>query len=106
MNQFEHIFQSAELVFKNKDYTSATMLYFKAIFVALDYIIQAKIGRTPKDHTERFRLLEKEFKEYYEKLDLKFNVYRDTYSKTISKEVCEEIKNEAEYFIAEAKKRS
>jgi len=105
MNQFEQIFQSAEIVSQNRDYTSATILYFKSIFVALDHIILHKIGRTPKDHTERFRLTEKEFKEYYERLDLKFSIYRDTYSKTISEEICEEIKNEAKYFIEEAKKR-
>lgn len=93
-------------MYRNDDYTSATILYFKAIFVALDHIIQHRLGRTPKDHTERFNILQKEFKEYYSRLDLKFQVYRDTYSKRISKEVCEEIRDEAEYLIGEAEKRS
>ncbi|HLD89051.1 MAG TPA: hypothetical protein VI894_02490 [Candidatus Nanoarchaeia archaeon] len=106
MEQYEIFFNSAELVLNSKDYTSASTLYFKAIFTAIDSIIQKRIGRTPKDHGERFRMLEKEFKGYYLKLNSLFVTYRDTYSKIISKEVCEEIKNEAKFFISEAKKRS
>ncbi|GEM_PF-3267428 len=94
MSQFETIFHPAELVFQSKDYTSATMLYFKTMFVALDVIIQKRIGKTPKDHTERFRILEKEFPLFYSMLHSLFQVYRDTYSKEISKETCEEIRNE------------
>jgi len=33
------ILKSADLVYTNKDYTSATILYFKAIFSILDFII-------------------------------------------------------------------
>tara|TARA_Y100000310_G_scaffold315063_1_gene365196 strand:+ start:1327 stop:1647 length:321 start_codon:yes stop_codon:yes gene_type:complete len=106
MKPYNRVFSSAELVLKNQDYTSATILLFKTIFVALDHIIEKKVGRTPKDHTERFRILQKEFPEYYVKLDTSFSIYRDTYTKTISKEICEDVKNEAEFFIAEAEKNS
>ncbi|MDP7116397.1 MAG: hypothetical protein QF915_05030 [Candidatus Woesearchaeota archaeon] len=106
MKSYNRVFSSAELVFKNQDYTSATILFFKTIFVALDHMIQKRVGRTPKDHTERFRILQKEFPEYYTKLDVSFTIYRDTYTKTISKEVCEDVKNEAEFFIAKAEKSS
>ena len=35
----KQILKSADLVYENKDYTSATMLYFKAFFIVLDYIV-------------------------------------------------------------------
>ena len=83
---------SAELVYQSKDYTSATILYFKAFFCLLDYLLYKKLGRTPKDHTERFRLLELHYPSYYVILDKYFRVYRDTYSLTIEKEKCDEVR--------------
>ncbi len=94
---------SAELIFNNKDYTSATILYFKCFFVLLDYIIFKKLQITPKDHTERFRILELNFPEYYEILDKYFQIYRDTYSLTIEKEKCEEIRKHVSRIIKEQK---
>ncbi|OGY43604.1 MAG: hypothetical protein A2729_04240 [Candidatus Buchananbacteria bacterium RIFCSPHIGHO2_01_FULL_39_14] len=88
----KQFFQSAELVYASKDYTSATMLYFKALFVLLDLLIFNKRKSTPKDHTERFRILQRDFPEEYELLDRYFEVYRSTYSTTIDKETCEEIR--------------
>lgn len=79
------IFSSAELVFENKDYTSATILYFKTVFGVLDIILLEKEGKTPKDHTERFRMLEKKYPDLYEFLDKYFRIYRDTYSTAIEK---------------------
>ena len=84
---------SANLVYDNKDYTSATMLYFKTLFVTLDLVIFQKLKKTPKDHTERFRTLEKYFPEEYKLLDRYFSVYRSTYSTTIEKETCDEVKS-------------
>lgn len=83
---------SAELVYLNKDYTSATMLYFKSWFVALDLLIFKKLKITPKDHHERFRILQKDFPNHYEMLDRYFPVYRSTYSATIDKKTCDEIR--------------
>ena len=85
--------RSAELVYQNNDYTSATMLYFKTLFVTLDLIIFKKLEITPKDHTERFRILQKEFPKEYDLLDRYFSIYRSTYSTTINKEICEEIRD-------------
>ena len=84
--------KSAEVVYKRKDYTSATILYFKCLFVMLDSIIFKKLRKTPKDHTERFRMLETDFPELYEILDKYYQIYRDTYSLTIEKEKCEEVR--------------
>ena len=84
--------KSADQIFKLGDFTSATILYFKTWFAVHDFILLEKIGYAPKDHTERFRLLKKEFPEEYKLIDSEFNTYRSTYSRIIPKETCERIK--------------
>lgn len=86
------ILKSAEMVFSLQDYTSATVLYFKAWFVIQDYMLLIHIGHSPKDHTERFRLLETEFPEIYALLNNSFLIYRNSYSKIINKKICEQIR--------------
>ena len=104
LQQFiKKIKKSADLVYQSKDYTSATILYFKTFFVILDLIIFSKNKTTPKDHTERFRILEKDFPEYYTILDKYFSIYRDTYSLTIEKEKCDIIKYHVEQLITKQK---
>jgi len=90
---------SADKIFELNDFTSATILYFKTWFAIQDYILLKKIGYAPKDHTERFKLLKKEFPEEYVVIDMEFNTYRNTYSRIISKETCERIKNLVENAI-------
>ena len=97
------ILKSADLVYSNKDYTSATILYFKTLFLALDLIILKSSGKTPKDHAERFRMLQKNYYDLYESLDKYFKIYRDTYSISIDKETCGVIKNYAKRTIKEHK---
>ena len=84
--------KSADVVYKRRDYTSATILYFKCFFVMLDCIIFRKLRKTPKDHTERFRILETDFPGLYEILDKYYPLYRDTYSITIEKDSCDEVR--------------
>ncbi|MEK6826634.1 MAG: hypothetical protein AABX08_02590 [Nanoarchaeota archaeon] len=92
LNNIKIIFNSAELVYDSKDYTSATILYFKTLFVALDLIIFNKNKFTPKDHTERFRILQRDFPNYYSILDKYFPIYQTTYSTMIDKGTCKEIR--------------
>lgn len=95
MNSKEQILQfkkSADTLYMGKDYTSATILYFKTWFAIQDFILLEKIGQSPKDHGERFRLLEKNFPKAYTELDKEFSTYRDTYSKIIDKDTCERIR--------------
>lgn len=84
--------QSADTLFISKDYTSATILYFKTLFAVQDFVLLKATGESPKDHGSRFRLLEKNFPDLYKELDLEFSTYRDTYSKIIDKETCQRIK--------------
>jgi len=97
------ILKSADLVYSNKDYTSATILYFKALFSVLDFIILKIKGKTPKDHAERFRILQQDLPNLYGLLDKHFKVYRDTYSISIDKETCDTIKDYVKETIKEYK---
>jgi len=86
---FKH---SADTLYLNSDFTSATILYFKTLFAIQDFLLLEEIGESPKDHSERFRKLEKYFPDLFRELDLEFPTYRDTYSKIIDKEICDRIK--------------
>ncbi len=84
--------RSADTLFELKDFTSATILYFKTLFAIHDFVLEDKIGQSPKDHSERFRFLEIHFAQLYRELDKEFSTYRDTYSKIIDKDTCLRIK--------------
>jgi uncharacterized protein (UPF0332 family) len=85
--------KSAELINNSGDYTSATTLYFKCLFVLLDLIILKNKKITPKDHTDRFRILQRDFPVLYSTLDRIFPIYRDTYSLQVENDKCTEVKN-------------
>ena len=95
--------KSAELVYKTSDFTSATILYFKALFSILDLIILRGRGKIPKDHSERFRILELDYNELYIILDKLYPDYRDTYTVKINKEICHKIKENVERVVKEQK---
>ena len=80
-------------------YKLAVTAYFKAITQICDLIILRKKGYSPSSHTNRFRILEREFKEIYDSVDSIFKTYQDTYSMPISKESCNVIKNEIKKII-------
>lgn len=90
---------SAELIFANKDYTSAAILYFKAWFLVLDIILLPKEGRSPKDHAERFRMLERSFPVLYKELDAYYSTYRETYTTDIDEAACCEVRNYVQKLI-------
>ena len=94
---------SAKLVYDRNDYTSAAILYFKALFTILDLVILRNKGFIPKDHSERFRILEADYSEYYKFLDMHFLIYQESYRTSIKKEDCELIKDYVEKIIAEQK---
>jgi len=101
--QIKVLLNSSNLVYDSKDYTSATILFFKSLFVILDYLLLKKTGKSPKDHSERFRMLKKNIPRLYTFLDKYFPLYRQTYSITIEKEKCDKIKENVEKLIEEYK---
>ena len=74
-------------------YKNAAILFSKALFALCDLLIQDKLNKLPKNHSERFRILEEYFKEIYGIVDDVFDKYTDSYSKPILKETCDTIKN-------------
>ena len=74
-------------------YKNSVILFSKALFAICDILIQTKLNKLPKNHSERFRILEQYFKEVYEIIDEIFDKYTDSYSKPVLKETCEAIKN-------------
>ena len=95
MEQIDLIIQfkkSADHIYLLKDYTSATVIYFKTWFAIYDHIISNKLGIIPKDHSDRFRILQKDFPNEYILLDMEFNTCRSTYNKIINFETCNRIK--------------
>jgi len=99
LKNIKTLLKSADLVYNTGDYTSATILYFKAAFAILDLIILRATGNSPKDHSERFRILQKSFPDLYDFIDKYFKIYRDTYSITISRSVCDEFKKNVRQII-------
>ena len=74
-------------------YKNSAILFSKALFAACDIIIKDKLVKLPKNHTERFRILEQYFKDVYGIVDEIFDKYTDSYSKPILKDTCEAIKH-------------
>jgi len=83
---------SADTLYNSKDYTSATILYFKTLFAIQDFLLLEKAGESPKDHSARFKLLKQHFPELFRELDMEFSTYRDTYSKIIDRPTCNRVK--------------
>lgn len=103
LNNVRMFLKSAKAVYDLNDFTSATTLYFKAVFVVMDYISLESIGKTPKDHTERFRILEQNFPDLYRFLDSFFQIYTKTYSYTIDKKTCDVVRENVERIIKKYK---
>lgn len=63
-----------------KRYNAASADFFKAIVIICDYIIYTEIKRLPKNHADRFSLLEKYFPNIHSKVSSLFKIYIDSYN--------------------------
>ena len=86
-------FEGAEEQLEKERYKNAAILFSKSLFALCDFLIYSKLDKLPKNHHERFRILEEYFSEIYSIVDNIFSHYTDAYSKPILKETCELIKN-------------
>ena len=86
---------------QTSDNNSACVLYFKALFACIDYILLVKGLGVPKDHDERFRLLENNIPQLYMILDKLFPAYRRTYSTTADKQTCDMVKSYVKRIVKE-----
>lgn len=60
--------------------------YFKALFAVDDLALQEKLKHAPNDHNERFQMLKSHIPALYEITDRLFSTYRRTYTRELSKE--------------------
>lgn len=78
---FVEEYESALLLVKHSRNKSATILFSKSLFALVDYMLFLKYNKLPKNHAERFRILEKKEPEIYPLIDSVWSKYTDTYSK-------------------------
>jgi HEPN domain-containing protein len=88
-------FNFAEEGLKKGNYNSCVVLYFKSLVALIDLYILRETGNTPSSHTERFRIVQKNFKEIYNILDKDFPFYQESYIQKMSKELAGVIKEDA-----------
>lgn len=79
--------------YQKSRYKNTLILLSKSLFALCDLLIYEKLKKLPKNHHERFRILEQYFPEIYPTIDTLFNHYTDAYNKPILKETCEEMKH-------------
>ena len=92
-NAFIEEYEGAQEQLEKGRYKNATILFSKSIFVLCDILIYSKLKKLPKNHSERFRILEGFFPNIYSLVDSIFGDYVDAYSKPVLKETSEKIKN-------------
>ncbi len=87
-------FSAGEDEEKKQRYNSAVVLFFKSLASFSDLFLLKQTGRAPSSHNDRFRITKEKFSEIYELLDKDFPFYQESYSKLMSKELAEVIKND------------
>jgi len=79
-NTFLEEYSSAVLLKGMGKVKSSVILLSKALFALCDYLIFTKYSLLPKNHGERFRILELKEKEIYVLVDSVWAKYTETYS--------------------------
>ena len=87
--------ESGEDNLKKARFNAAVSDFFKAIATFCDYLIYSEIKLLPKNHNERFDLLEKYFQQIFNKVKELFEKYRESYNLRLTKEDALNLKNYA-----------
>ena len=74
-------YSSAKILKDMNKLKSSLILLSKSLFALCDYLIFKKYNKLPKNHSERFRILELKEPKIYLKVDSVWEKYTDTYSK-------------------------
>jgi len=89
-------FESAEDNLVKKRFNAATSDFFKSMVVSCDYLIYGEIKRLPKNHADRFVLLERYFPSIYSIVSKLFKSYTDSYNLKSTEEEAKKFKEYAE----------
>ena len=80
-NTFLEEYSSSQILLEHKKLKSVTILLSKSLFALADYLLFKKYNILPKNHAQRFRILEKKEKKMYEQIDELWGAYTNSYSK-------------------------
>lgn len=86
LENIKEFLESGEDNLKKERFNAAASDFFKAIVVSCDYLLYYNIKILPKNHNERFSLLNKHFKEIYNSISKLFPIYTRSYNFKIKKE--------------------
>jgi len=103
IKNIKNFVNSADLLYEKADYTSACILYFKALFSIIDYLLLISGKGIPKDHTERFQILKSYSSRLYIILDKLYSIYRASYTVSITKENCDKVRENVKKLVKEFK---
>ncbi len=103
LKNIKNYINSADKIYKDGDYTSSAVLYCKCLFAVLDYLLLIGGQGVPKDHSERFRLLQKNYPVLYSTLDKIFPLYLKTYSLSLDKNSCDFVAGYVKNIIEKSK---
>lgn len=71
---------------KKERWNAAVSDFFKSIVTFADYLLYIKFKTLPKNHNERFQLLDKYFKDISENIKILFEKYRESYNIRMKRE--------------------
>ncbi|MBI2630002.1 hypothetical protein HYW76_02785 [Candidatus Pacearchaeota archaeon] len=91
----QEFLESGEDNIKKQRFSPAVSDFFKAIVIFCDYLIYKEIKIIPKNHADRFSLLEKYFSEIYIKISELFKLYTQSYNLRLKIEDAVKLKNYA-----------
>ena len=104
LKNIEEFLQSGEENFVKQRFNVSVSDFFKAVVIACDYLIYKEMKIIPKNHSERFSILEKYFINIYKKVSKLFEIYTNSYNHRSRKEEAEILKKyayELKKFIAD-----
>ena|SRR3989344_5705591 len=84
-----------------REFNTSVTLFFKAIASLCDLYILKNKGVFPTNHSERFRILQKDFPESYFKIDVDFGIYQNSYRLKLNEETSEVLKHDVEALFEE-----
>jgi len=87
--------ESGEDNLNKKRFNAAVSDFFKAIVILCDYLIYREIKIMPKNHNQRFSLLERYFKKIYEKVSELFETYTKSYNLRLEEKEAIKLQNYA-----------
>ena len=94
-NAFEY-YRNGLAAEKRAEYNTSVTLFFKALASLCDLRVLKDKGYFPSNHSERFRILEKEYHDLYLRMDNNFSLYQNSYRLKLDKHTNEVLKHDVE----------